>query len=438
MTALLPPRGPLRRYAVVVLVDSAGTGLFLTGSTLFFTRVVGLTPGAVGIGLSVAGLAALLAAVPLGSLGDRFGHRRVWVALTVVEALLFATYPWIGSFAAFVTVVSLVAVADVGASPIRRAYLSRIAGPEQRVRAGAYNQAVSNVGFGLGALVAGVALQSGTPAAFRTLVWGNAVSFAVVAVLLLTLPTGEPGPPRTPGHLFAVFRDRPFLAVSVLNGLLFTYAAVLTVALPLWIVRRTSAPHWSVAAVFVLDTAMAVALSVRFSRGAETAAGAAHLTRRAGFALLLGCVTFAAAGSFGSAGAVLALAAGTVLFTVGALWQSAGSFGLSYALAPDDRQGEYLGAWAMGSRIYDAVGPVLVIGLVIGLGVWGWLLLGVLFAVLAAAHVPITAWAAADRRTSGHSSAGRGCRRGEPHDKGAGRPVRQGPAGRPDRRAGRG
>src|SRR5262245_35274768 len=98
---LLPPAGPLRRYAFVSLVDAVGTGLFLTGSTLFFTRVVGLSAGQVGLGLSLAGLAALVGAVPLGTLGDRFGHRRVWVILTVIEGALFALYPLIHSYPGF-------------------------------------------------------------------------------------------------------------------------------------------------------------------------------------------------------------------------------------------------------------------------------------------------------------------------------------------------
>ena len=46
--SMLPPAGPLRRYAVIGLIDATGTGLFATVSTLFFTRVVGLPVGQVG------------------------------------------------------------------------------------------------------------------------------------------------------------------------------------------------------------------------------------------------------------------------------------------------------------------------------------------------------------------------------------------------------
>jgi hypothetical protein len=403
----------LRRYAFVTLVDSVGTGLFLTGSTLFFTRVVGLSVAQVGLGLSVAGLAALLAAVPLGTLGDRFGHRRVWVVLTIAEGLLYAAYPLVRSLPGFLVVVTLLAMASVGGSPLRGAYLSSIAGPQLRVRAKAYNQAVYNVGWSLGAMGAGVALQLDTRAAYLSLALANAASYLVAAGVLASLPAVAPdgsavapdgsavapdAPARRNTRLFAVFRDRPFLAVTVLNGLLMTYGAVLTVALPLWIVQRTDAPRWSVAGMFLLNTALAVLFQVRASRGAETVPGAARVSRRAGVALLLACSVFAVSGAVPAAGALAALGAGGVLLTIGELWHGAGSWGLSYGLAPEDRQGQYLGAWAMGTRIYDAVGPALVVGLVLGLGAAGWLLLGGLFAVLGAAMVPVSAWAV--RRTA--------------------------------------
>jgi hypothetical protein len=53
------------------LVDWVGTGLFLAVSTVFFVRVVGLSTVEVGSGLTFAALAAMPAAVPVGSLADR-------------------------------------------------------------------------------------------------------------------------------------------------------------------------------------------------------------------------------------------------------------------------------------------------------------------------------------------------------------------------------
>jgi MFS family permease len=297
---VLPPAGPLRRYAFVSLVDATGTGMFLTVSVLFFTRFAGLAAGSVALGLSLAGLAAMIGAVPLGSLGDRFGHRRVWVLVTVVQAVVYAAYPFVRTFGEFVTLAAVASLAEVGGSPLRAGYLSRIAGQQQRVRARAYNQAVSSVGWALGALAAGVALGVGTRAAYVSLVLADAASFAIAAVILLALPAAPParplpagpaddGPARSatagsgsPSRQARAARPRPvlrdlrYLTVCVLNGLLMTYGAILTVGLPLWIVRRTNAPAWTIAGTFLASTLLVVTLQVRASRGTDTVHGAAR------------------------------------------------------------------------------------------------------------------------------------------------------------------
>lgn len=380
---VLPPVGPLRRLAVVTLVDSLGTGLFLTVSALFFTGVVGLSVAEVATGLSVAGLAALLAAIPLGSWGDRFGLRRAWILLTLVNAAAFAVLPLVRSFPLFLAATTAMALADVGISPVRGAYLSLLAGPATRVRARAYNQVVVNVGFAVGAAGAGVVLALDTPAAYVALLLASSASYLVAAVVLRTLPAVTP--PRPGRSTGSVLRDRRYLLVSVLNGLLMTYLAVLTVALPLWIAHRTDAPAWSVGALAVVNTALVVTCQVRASRGADTVPGAARAVRRAGVALLLACLVLAGSGLVRGPAALAVLTVGMIVLTAAELFHSAGSWGLSFGLAPEDRQGEYLGAFAMGGRVYDTIGPVLVTGLVLGLGTAGWVVLGVLFLVLAGA-----------------------------------------------------
>lgn len=370
--AVLPPVGPLRRLAVVTLVDAVGTGLFLTVSVLFFTRVFSVAE--VAVALSVAGFLAFAAAVPLGSCGDRFGYRRMWVLLYFVHAAGFVVYPFVRSFPVLVATMAVVALAEVGVSPARGAYLSLLAGPD-RVRARAYNQAVTNAGFVVGA--AGAAVVLGLGDGYAALLFANAGSYVVGAFVLMTLPRAAPVTRARAGG--GVLRDRRYLLVSALNGLLMCYFAVLTVALPLWIVR-TGAPRWSVGAFIVLNTVLVVLLQVRASRGAETVTGAAAAVRRAGWALLAACLVFAASGLV----APLALiAVGVVTLTAAELWHSAGAWGLSFGLAPADQQGQYLGAFAMGSRVYDTVGPGLVTGLALGLGPVGWVVLGVLFVVVA-------------------------------------------------------
>ncbi|MCW2930624.1 MAG: major facilitator superfamily 1 [Actinomycetia bacterium] len=394
--AVLPPPGPLRPYAFVSLVDATGTGLFLAVSVLFFTRIVGLSAKSVALGLSLAGLAAMLGAVPLGSLGDRFGHRRVWVILTAIQALVFAAYPFARTFPVFLALAALASLAEVGGSPIRGAYLSRIAGQDQRVRASAYNQAVSNAGFALGALGAGVALGVGTRAAYVSLVLADAASFAICAVILLTLPgvgaRSAPRQARAAGPR-SVLRDLRYLTFCVLNGLLMTSGAILIVGLPLWIVHRTHAPAWTVAGTLLLNTLLVVTLQVRASRRTDTVRGAARAMTRTGILLLAACLVFATTGRLPAPAAIIVLGAGCVLLTLGEMSQAAGGWSLSYGLAPEDRQGEYLGAFAMGTRIYDTLGPILVATMVLGLGQLGWVLLGLLYLGLAVSLSAAAQWA---------------------------------------------
>lgn len=149
----------------------------------------------------------------------------------------------------------------------------------------------------------------------------------------------------------------------------------------------------TVAGMFLLNTILAVALQVRASRGAHTVAGAATALRRAGVLLLAACLIFASTAMFGAVADAVVLGVAVAVLTLGELLQSAGAWGLSYELAPDDREGEYLGAFAMGSRIYDAAGPVVVTSLILGLGGPGWLLLGLLFLALGVGLTPAARWA---------------------------------------------
>ena len=372
--ALLPPAGPLRLYAVVVFIDALGTGLFAAGSVVFFTRRVGLAPVDVGLGLSVAALVGLLAAVPAGRAGDRYGHRRVLMLANVAQAVSVSCYLLVDDVRGFLVVVVALGVAESAARPVRRALLSDLAAGQARVRASAYNRSVSNVAFSLGALLAGAALAADTAAGYISLVLGDALSFLLASALLARLRRAvlpravasaslREQQPQARRH--SPFRDRRYVLMSLICGLLNLNASLLEVGLPLWVITRTEAPRYLVAVLLLVNTVLAVVLTVPTSRGSETVAGAARAARRAGLVLALSCVVLAAAPTPAREVPVVALLVlGVLLLTAGELFSSAGSWGLSYGLAPEGHHGEYLGVFTTVSQAAQVVGPALMAFLV--------------------------------------------------------------------------
>src|SRR6478735_3720605 len=86
---LAGPTPLVRRLSSQSVLSAFGDGVFLTGSAVFFTQVVGLTAARVRLGLTITGLVTFAFAVPLGKLSDRLGARRVWAACSLIEALLY-------------------------------------------------------------------------------------------------------------------------------------------------------------------------------------------------------------------------------------------------------------------------------------------------------------------------------------------------------------
>ena len=64
-----------RRLLAASFTDALGTGLFLPLSVIYLTRIVGLSPTRVGLGLTIAGVLAIAASPLSGALLGRFEAR---------------------------------------------------------------------------------------------------------------------------------------------------------------------------------------------------------------------------------------------------------------------------------------------------------------------------------------------------------------------------
>src|SRR5262249_52079691 len=255
---------------------------------------VHLTSSQVGIGLSCAGVVTLAAGIPAGRLADRHGPRGVYAATLLSSCAAMASFFMVHGFLSFLAGASARSVAQAASAAARGPIIQRLGG-SRPAEYRAYLRSVNNAGISAGAALAGWALAVGTHAAYALLIAGNAVSFAVCAVLVLLLPP-VPVQGRETGARWIALRDFPYLLLSVLDGVMAIEYRVLTLAVPLWLIYETSAPHWLISAVLLVNTAMIVGLQVRVSRGIDTPASGGRAFRRAGFTFLVSCLVLAQSG----------------------------------------------------------------------------------------------------------------------------------------------
>ncbi|NEA62602.1 MFS transporter [Streptomyces sp. SID12488] len=392
--SLVPPAGPQRVLALAQLTNSVGDGAYYVTSALYFTHVVGLAPARVGLGLTLAWAVGSLVGVPLGRLADRRGARGTAVLLALATGAAVASFLVVRGFVPFVIAACVYASAQSGLAAARQALLAGLVTAGDRTRLLAHLQSTLNAGLAVGAGLGGLALNAGTRAAYLGVFALDAVSFLVCAGLLLRLPSVAPVA-VTKSQGLGVLRDRPYVVVTLLNTVLLLRMPLLSLGIPLWITERTDAPAWVVSALFMLNTGAVMVFQVRMARGVSGLASATRAVRRSGWVMLAACAVFALSAGLSPWVAVGVLVVGAVLQVVAEMGQSAGSWQLSFELAPADRVGEYQGFFGTGVTVARTAGPLVLTTLLVGWGTPGWLLLGGVTLVASYAMGPAARKAAA-------------------------------------------
>jgi Major Facilitator Superfamily len=372
-----------RLLVFIGLVDAIGTGLYIAGFAVFFTRSAGMTAVEVGVGFTVANACGLVLMTPIGMLADRIGPRAASILLHYWRGVGFIAFAFVHVFVTFLVVSCFVGIPTRAIDPVSQMYVDRHAGKELRVRLMAVLRVVYNLGFSIGGLFATLIFLVDTRPAFLVIVVGNGATFLVAGLLLARVPllNDDPSDRRPRRGWPRSLRQGRYLVVTGLNAVLVLNTTVLTMGIPLWVTTQTDAPVAVVGPLVVLNTVLVVLLQVRLSKGTETRAGGARALLRAALAFA-GCVALLAlSGVLNAVGAVIAVVAATVLLTFGELWQFAGRLSVSYALAPRDRQGEYLSVFWLGSAAALMVGPLLITAGVVERGPLGWLALAGVFLV---------------------------------------------------------
>ena len=410
---LLRIAGPtplIRRLSTQSVLSAFGDGVFLTGSAVFFTQIVGLSASQVGLGLTITGIVTFALAVPLGKLSDRLGAKRVWASASLLEALLYLAWLEVGGWSGFVAVMIAVQVASTASRSARNAYRFDVFPREQRVASNAYFRAARNVGYTLGALLAGIALATNSDDVVRMVPLATAGLLLANATLVSRLP-------RTTQHAeedsaleaalgdrsrTSALRNRGYLLMSILGGVLGTHQVLLNVVIPLWLVEETDAPRVLLAWLFGTNTVLAVLLQVAAARGVVTVEDSLRALRRGAAFFVLSCgIVMVTHDTVGWVTIVLVWV-GHVTVTGAELFDSAGEWGLQAELSDPARRGEYQGVTQLGYTLGSVWAPAVYTFLAMEWGTPGWLVIAAI--VLGAAVAIHPAARAAERHLAGEAA----------------------------------
>jgi hypothetical protein len=280
----------------------------------------------------------------------------------------------------------------------RNAYILDVMPEAERVGTQAYMYSALNVGFTVGAIIGGVALAFDNLTVMRWMPLFTLAIGLVNAVFITRLPraphdvarsSSEPRKPRGRPVGRGPLHNVGWMLGSLFSGTMWTNQVLLNVAIPLWLVQATDAPHWLLAWLFGTNTVLAVLLQTRVSRHVPTFSAAAQAQRLAGL-LLAGCCACLALSAFGGrALATAALAAAILCLTLSELLKASAAWQITFALAPPGRAAEFFATYRLGATACQVLGPIAITAGVLALGSAGWALLGLVFVLAGLATPPL-------------------------------------------------
>jgi MFS family permease len=374
-------RAPIGPIYVATLVLSVGKGAWYTCWAMFYLRSIGLSPAEFGIGITAAGVVGMLAGMPFGYLADRVGPREVLFGLTLVRGIAIISLALVNGFWAVMAVTCVVVMVERAAPGIRIAVVSGLTTGPERMKAISNCHVMKESGAVVGSVIGGVILFFDTHLAYIAMVVLVGATNLAFSALLARVPHVESLRERKVTRKVLVLRDRPFLVLTALTGVLALNWGVYDSGLPVWLTTHTHAPPWTMGALMVFNGIVIVLLLNRFTTAAATVPSASRLAMVSGVALAASCVVYATTDG-GTGFVVIALLfAGAAVHTVGELFILGAGYGLSVGMTKEEAHGEYQGMYGLGEGTAMMLAPGLLTALLSGWGVGGWLLLGGLFLV---------------------------------------------------------
>ncbi len=390
-----PPSPLAGRLATQSLLFALGEGTFMAGSAVFFTQVVGLSVVQVGLGLTIAGIGAFIAAYPMGRIVDRVGAKRCWAISSAGQGAMFAVWPFIDTFQGYLAMAVAMEVIGALGGVAHGAYTIDVLPPHERVKSRAYMYSALNVGFTIGSLLGIIALGPESLTLLMFVPVFTSVVFLVNSFYITRLPdashdmrTAEERKVKIPGA--GPMRNFGWLATSFFTGMLWTNQVILNIVIPLWLVDKTDAPWVILSLLFGTNTVMCIVLPMAAARGIKDVTTALRAIRISTVFFVVSCVITLSTHHTIGVWTILLFFLGHITLTGAELFLSAASWTFEAELMDPRRRGEYQGAAELSGTLGHVWAPAAFTFLAMTWSTYGWLVIAGIMTVAAAALHPST------------------------------------------------
>ncbi len=333
-------KGAPRAFKVLIasaLIENMAFGLIIPLLTIYMVMDIEISESLTGVVLAGYTLSGIPGTIVGGMLVDKIGRRAVLLASLGLMSLTIFMYFFAFDFVTFL----LVAMADsfVGSlyMPAANAMIADVIPSRDRPKAYSTLRIAWNVG-----MVFGPAAGAILVAAYSIKVlflFGALILLGAFLMNLVFIPETRPketGEAVTFRKCVAVARDRPFLLISAMSGVLFLCMTQFMTALPIYMTADLGEPESSIGPLWALSSGMIVLLQLWVT--SQTVKSRRSVVLMSGQIVLgVGVGLIYLATDF------LSIAACVVIITFGELVYMSILGAIIADMAPEEKRGIYMG-----------------------------------------------------------------------------------------------
>ncbi len=336
-----------------MLINRIGT-MVLPFLALYLTQKVGVTVAKAGLVLTFYGLGALLTSPFIGKISDKFGSLKILKFSLVVSSIFLFVYPLINGFIDILIFTFFWSVVNEAFRPALLSLVAEVVPSRQRRPAYAVIRLAANLGMSIGPVLGGVLVLFN----FNLIFIADGITTILAGLFLIFSPwqvnlvKNEFNSSMLPEKIGNIFQDKRliYFLISLLPVPLIYFQ--INASMPVYLVKDLHFSETIYGVVFTINTVLIILVEVPLT----------NLLNNWSYKRLLSTGALLCGIGFGAMAFIkdiYGLVITIIIWTFGEMIFFPSSSAYMSEISPENKRGEYMGAYQTTFNIAFAIGPWL-------------------------------------------------------------------------------